>query len=71
MNGKLKFVLAALTFVGIAGVATAKTFDDTLELSRRGLKEARAAAHCQGVVFATWRKNYKKLPAFCDLLRGE
>ena len=45
--------------------------DDTLELSRRGLKAARAAAHCQGVVFATWRKNYKKLPAFCDLLRGE
>lgn len=28
MKGKLKFVLAALLLVGIAGVATAKTFDE-------------------------------------------
>ena len=41
--------------------------DDFL-LTRKGLDAAMACPNCRGVVFATWRYNYAKLPEFCKVV---
>ena len=41
--------------------------DDFLS-TRRGLDAAAACPNCRGVVFATWRYNYAKLPEFCKVV---
>ena len=42
---------------------------DDLVSTRLGLDAAQKCPNCCGVIFATWRYNYAKLPEFCDLIK--